>query len=86
MRKVKFLNNKCTHSKALGYFVPSNVVTNDDLSKRQPMTSGFRKELASGKEALYREKIPLPQWGVKAAEICRSSVAKEDIDFVFLPH
>jgi 3-oxoacyl-[acyl-carrier-protein] synthase-3 len=79
------------HSKiaGLGYFVPSNVVTNDDRNVSTPMTSGFRKELELGKEdTLYREKIPLPQWGVKAAEILikRLYVAKEDIDFVVLPH
>jgi 3-oxoacyl-[acyl-carrier-protein] synthase III len=43
------------HSKiaGLGYFVPSNVVTNDDRNVSTPMTSGFRKELELGKKTHY---------------------------------
>jgi 3-oxoacyl-[acyl-carrier-protein] synthase-3 len=53
------------HSKlGLGFYVPSNVVTNDDLSKLlTPMTSGSKRTGIQERRHIIREKIlPLP-WG-----------------------
>jgi 3-oxoacyl-[acyl-carrier-protein] synthase III len=62
------------HSKisGLGYYVPENIVTNDDLSKIME-----RRHIIRGEDTTT-------SMGVKAAEIAiqRANVAKEDIDFV----
>jgi 3-oxoacyl-[acyl-carrier-protein] synthase-3 len=72
-----------------GFYVPSNVVTNDDLSKLlTPMTSDSRKNRYSRKKTHIRGEDTTTSMGVKAAEIAieRSGLAKEDIDFVVLQH
>lgn len=76
------------HSKitGLGYYVPDNIVTNDDLSKLMDTNDEWIQERTGIKE---RRHVSTPDdtttsMGVKAAEIAleRSKVAKEDIDFV----
>lgn len=76
------------HSKitGLGYYVPDNIVTNDDLSKLMDTNDEWIQERTGIKE---RRHVSTPEdtttsMGVKAAEIAleRSKVAKEDIDFV----
>jgi 3-oxoacyl-[acyl-carrier-protein] synthase-3 len=72
------------HSKiaGLGFYVPSNVVTNDDLTKSLiQLTNGFKEGIG---RRHYQRRRYNHIYGVKAAEIAieRSGVAKEDIDFV----
>nr|WP_315148172.1 beta-ketoacyl-ACP synthase III [uncultured Flavobacterium sp.] len=76
------------HSKiaGLGYYVPENVVTNDDLSKIMDTNDEWIQERTGIQER--RHIIPgedtTTTMGVKAAKIAleRSGIAKEDIDFV----
>ncbi|CAM4018530.1 3-oxoacyl-ACP synthase III family protein [Flavobacterium weaverense] len=76
------------HSKitGLGFYVPDNVVTNDDLSKVIDTNDEWIQERTGIQER--RHIIPgedtTTSMGVKAAEIAikRSGVAKEDIDFI----
>ncbi len=76
------------HSKiaGLGYYVPSNVVTNDDLSKIMDTNDEWIQERTGIEERrhIIRGEDTTTSMGVKAAEIAiqRSGVAKEDIDFV----
>ena len=76
------------HSKiaGLGYYVPSNVVTNDDLSKIIDTNDEWIQERTGIQERrhIIRGEDTTTSMGVKAAEIAieRSGVAKEDIDFV----
>lgn len=76
------------HSKiaGLGYYVPSNVVTNDDLTKIIDTTDEWIQERTGIEERrhIIRGEDTTTSMGVKAAEIAieRSGVAKEDIDFV----
>lgn len=76
------------HSKitGLGFYVPDNVVTNDDLSKLIDTNDEWIQERTGIQER--RHIIPGEEttttMGVKAAKIAieRSGVAKEDIDFI----
>ena len=76
------------HSKitGLGFYVPDNIVTNDDLSKVIDTNDEWIQERTGIKER--RHIIPgqdtTTSMGVKAAKIAleRSGVAKEAIDFV----
>jgi 3-oxoacyl-[acyl-carrier-protein] synthase-3 len=76
------------HSKiaGLGYYVPSNVVTNDDLTKIIDTTDEWIQERTGIEERrhIIRGEDTTTSMGVKAAEIAieRSGVAKEDIDFI----
>ena len=76
------------HSKisGLGYYVPENVVTNDDLSKIMDTNDEWIQERTGIKERrhIIRGEDTTTSMGVKAAKIAieRSKVAKEDIDFV----
>jgi 3-oxoacyl-[acyl-carrier-protein] synthase-3 len=76
------------HSKitGLGYYVPENVVTNDDLSKIIDTNDEWIQERTGIQERrhIIRGEDTTTSMGVKAAEIAitRSGVAKEDIDFV----
>jgi 3-oxoacyl-[acyl-carrier-protein] synthase-3 len=76
------------HSKitGLGYYVPDNVVTNDDLSKIMDTNDEWIQERTGIKE---RRHVNSPEqtttsMGVKAAEVAiqRAGINKEDIDFV----
>jgi 3-oxoacyl-[acyl-carrier-protein] synthase-3 len=76
------------HSKitGLGYYVPDNVVTNDDLSKLIDTNDEWIQERTGIKERrhIIKGEDTTTTMGVKAAEIAieRSGVAKEEIDFV----
>jgi len=77
------------HSKisGLGYYVPENIVTNDDLSKIIDTNDEWIQERTGIQERRHIKKgdgNTTTSMGVKAAEIAieRSGVAKEDIDFV----
>ncbi|SEG47072.1 3-oxoacyl-ACP synthase III family protein [Flavobacterium urumqiense] len=76
------------HSKiaGLGFYVPSNVVTNDDLSKIIDTNDEWIQERTGIQERrhIIKGEDTTTTMGVKAAEIAieRSGVAKENIDFV----
>ncbi len=77
------------HSKisGLGYFVPENIVTNDDLSKIIDTNDEWIQERTGIKERRHVLKgsgETTTTMGVKAAQIAieRSGVAKEHIDFI----
>ncbi len=77
------------HSKisGLGYFVPENIVTNDDLSKIMDTNDEWIQERTGIKERRHVLKgsgETTTTMGVKAAQIAieRSGVAKEAIDFI----
>lgn len=70
----------------LGYYVPENVVTNDDLSKIMDTNDEWIQERTGIQERRHviRGEDTTTTMGVKAAKIAieRSGIAKEDIDFV----
>jgi 3-oxoacyl-[acyl-carrier-protein] synthase-3 len=72
--------------KGLGYYVPDNVVTNDDLSKIMDTSDEWIQERTGIKERRHviRGEDTTTSMGVKAAKIAieRSGVANEDIDFI----
>jgi 3-oxoacyl-[acyl-carrier-protein] synthase-3 len=76
------------HSKitGLGYYVPSNFVTNDDLSKIIDTNDEWIQERTGIQERRHviRGEDTTTTMGVKAARIAieRSGVAMEDIDFI----
>lgn len=76
------------HSKisGLGYYVPENTVTNDDLSKLMDTNDAWIQERTGIQERrhIVKGQDTTTSMGVKAARIAieRSGVAKEDIDFV----
>lgn len=77
------------HSKisGLGYYVPENVVTNDDLSKIMETNDEWIQERTGIKERRHVVKgdgDTTTTMGVKAAKIAieRAGIDKEDIDFI----
>lgn len=76
------------HSKisGLGYYVPENIVTNDDLSKLMDTSDAWIQERTGIQERrhIIKGEDTTTSMGVQAAKIAieRSGVAKEDIDFV----
>ena len=76
------------HSKisGLGYYVPENIVTNDDLAKKMDTNDEWIQERTGiqARRHIIRGEDTTTSMGVKAAKIAieRSGVAKEDIDFV----
>lgn len=77
------------HSKisGLGYFVPENIVTNDDLSKIIETNDEWIQERTGIKERRHVVKgsgETTTTMGVKAAKIAieRSGVSSDDIDFI----
>lgn len=76
------------HSKisGLGFYVPSNVVTNDDLSTIMDTNDEWIQERTGIQERRHIEKgkDTTTSMGVKAAQIAieRSGIAKADIDFI----
>ncbi len=70
----------------LGYYVPDNVVTNDDLSKIMDTTDEWIQGRTGIKERrhIVRGEDTTTSMGVKAAKIAieRSGVANDDIDFI----
>lgn len=76
-------NSKIT---GLGYHVPDNIVTNDDLSKIIETNDEWIQERTGIQERrhIIRGEDTTTSMGVKAAKIAieRSGVAKDDIDFI----
>jgi len=77
-------NSKIT---GLGYFVPENVVTNDDLSKRMDTSDEWIQERTGIKERRHvveGDGETTTSMGVKAAKIAieRAGIDKNDIDFI----
>ncbi|MFN8324782.1 3-oxoacyl-ACP synthase III family protein [Flavobacterium sp.] len=76
------------HSKisGLGFYVPNNIVTNDDLSKIIDTNDEWIQERTGIKERrhIIRGEDTTTSMGVKAAKIAieRSGISKEEIDFV----
>ena len=76
------------HSKitGLGYYVPDNVVTNDDLSKLMNTNDEWIQERTGIQERrhIVRGEDTTTTMGVKAAKIAieRAGIAKDDIDFI----
>jgi len=76
------------HSKisGLGYYVPNNVVTNDDLSKIMDTNDAWIQERTGIQERrhIVKGEDTTTTMGVKAARIAieRSGVAHDDIDFI----
>ncbi len=71
----------------LGYYVPDNVVTNDDLSKIMDTNDAWIQERTGIKERRHVVKgdgDTTTTMGVKAAKIAidRSGIDKNDIDFI----
>ena len=71
----------------LGYYVPENIVTNDDLSKIIDTNDEWIQERTGIKERRHVIKgsgETTATMGIKAAQIAieRAGVAKEDIDFI----
>lgn len=70
----------------LGYYVPDNVVTNDDLSKIMDTSDEWIQERTGIKERRHVEpgKDTTTSMGVKAAKkaIERAGIDKDDIDFI----
>ncbi|WP_340075673.1 beta-ketoacyl-ACP synthase III [Leptobacterium sp. I13] len=71
----------------LGYYVPENIVTNDDLSKVMDTSDEWIQERTGIKERRYVVEgsgDTTTSMGVKAAKIAieRSGVSKDDIDFI----
>jgi 3-oxoacyl-[acyl-carrier-protein] synthase-3 len=71
----------------LGYYVPENVVTNDDLSKLMDTSDEWIQERTGIKERRWIEEgsdDSSAVMGAKAANIAieRSGLTKEDIDFI----
>ncbi|MBC8770343.1 ketoacyl-ACP synthase III [Arenibacter sp. BSSL-BM3] len=77
-------NSKIT---GLGFYVPDNVVTNDDLSKKMDTNDAWIQERTGIKERRHVIKgdgDTTTTMGVKAAQIAidRSGIDKNDIDFI----
>jgi len=76
------------HSKiaGLGFYVPDNIVTNDDLSKVMDTNDAWIQERTGIQERrhIIRNEDTTTTMGVKAAKIAieRSGITKEDIDFI----
>jgi 3-oxoacyl-[acyl-carrier-protein] synthase-3 len=70
----------------LGYFVPNNIVTNDDLSKIMDTTDEWIQERTGIKERrhIIKGEDTTTSMGVKAAKIAieRSGVDYQEIDFI----
>jgi len=76
------------HSKinGLGFYVPNNIVTNDDLSKIMNTSDEWIQERTGIKERrhIIRGEDTTTSMGVKAAKIAieRSRISNDDIDFI----
>jgi 3-oxoacyl-[acyl-carrier-protein] synthase-3 len=76
------------HSKinGLGFYVPNNIVTNDDLSKIMNTSDEWIQERTGIKERrhIIRGEDTTTSMGVKAAKIAieRSKISNDDIDFI----
>ncbi len=72
--------------KGLGYYVPDNVVTNDDLSKLMDTNDAWIQERTGIQERRHvvKGEDTTTSMGVKAARIAieRAGIDKDDIDFI----
>lgn len=70
----------------IGYYVPDNVVTNDDLAKRMTTSDEWIQERSGIKERRYFTpgKDTVSNMGARAAEMAmeRAGVTIDDIDFI----
>ncbi|MEZ4856697.1 MAG: beta-ketoacyl-ACP synthase III [Gelidibacter sp.] len=70
----------------LGYFVPENIVTNDDLSQLMDTNDAWIQERTGIKERRWVKDSgdTTASMGIKAAKIAieRSGIDKDDIDFI----
>lgn len=71
----------------LGYYVPDNVVTNDDLSTMMDTNDAWIKERTGIKErrwAIENSEDTTSGMGIKAAKVAieRAGIDKDDIDFI----
>jgi 3-oxoacyl-[acyl-carrier-protein] synthase-3 len=70
----------------LGFYVPDNVVTNDDLSKLMSTSDEWIQERTGIQERrhIIRGEDTTTSMGVKAAKIAieRANISKDDIDFI----
>jgi 3-oxoacyl-[acyl-carrier-protein] synthase-3 len=72
--------------KGLGYYLPDNIVTNDDLSKIMDTSDEWIQERTGIKER--RHVVPgtdtTTSMGVKAAKVAieRAGISKNDVDFI----
>lgn len=75
-----------SYIKGLGFYVPENKVTNDDLSKLMDTNDEWIQERTGIKERRFAVKgqDTTTSMGVKAAEkaIERAQIAKDEIDFI----
>ena len=76
-------NSKIT---GLGYYVPDNVVSNDDLSKVMETSDEWIQERTGIKERRHvnTEEVTTTSMGVEAAKIAieRAGIDKNEIDFI----
>ena len=79
------------HSKisGLGYYVPENIVTNDDLSKIMDTNDEWIQERTGIKQRRWIKEgsnETSATMGAKAAKIAieRAGMTKDDIDFIIL--
>lgn len=72
--------------KGTGYYVPENIVTNDDLSKIMDTSDEWIQERTGIQQRHFatKEKDTTTNMGVRAAEmaIAKANINKEDIDFL----
>ena len=70
----------------LGYYVPENIVTNDDLAKNMDTSDEWIQERTGIKERRFAKKHEetTTTMAKKAAEIAieRAGITKEDVDFI----
>ncbi|HET8885343.1 MAG TPA: beta-ketoacyl-ACP synthase III [Salinimicrobium sp.] len=76
-----------TKISGLGYYVPENIVTNDDLSKKMETNDAWIQERTGIKERRHIKKgdgNSTAVMGVKAAKIAleRAEISKDDIDLI----
>ncbi|SHJ31885.1 3-oxoacyl-[acyl-carrier-protein] synthase-3 [Arenibacter nanhaiticus] len=84
LKEDEMFNSKIT---GLGYYVPENIVTNDDLSKIMDTNDAWIQERTGIKERRHVVKgdgDTTTSMGVKAAKIAieRAGIDKDDIDFI----
>ena len=69
-----------------GYYVPENIVTNDDLSKLMDTSDAWIQERTGIQQRRFatRGKDTTTSMGVRAAQMAmeKAKISKEDIDFL----
>lgn len=84
--RLKFVNMYQSKITGLGFYVPDNIITNEDLSKIIDTDDNWIQERTGIKERRHvvRGEDTTTSMGVKAANIAieRSGVSKDEIDFI----